>query len=95
MIRSPSGDIDILALFVAHNLGGVKVLIDNRTGKARKIIDVTSSTLDIQKKKAFTGMHAFSSNENISSFFRKCKVAIWKAMLAETPRIHSFICRAS
>ena len=50
MNRSPSGDIDILVLFVAHNFDGVKVLIDNRTGKTRKIIDVTSSTLDIQKK---------------------------------------------
>ena len=59
MIRSPSGDIDILALFVAHNLGDIQVLIDNGTGKARKIIDATSSTLDLQKKKALIGMHAF------------------------------------
>ena len=59
MNRSPSGDIDVLALFVAHNFDGGKVLIDNRTGKTRKIIDVTSSTLDTQKQwrrvKVFVG----------------------------------------
>ena len=59
MIQSPSGDIDILALFVAHDFGGVRVLIDNGTGKARKTIDVTPSTLDLNKKKAVIGIHAF------------------------------------
>lgn len=42
MIRSPSGSIDILTLFVANDFGGVKVLIDNGTGKHSKIIYVAS-----------------------------------------------------
>ena len=42
MIRSPSGDIDIFALFLGHNFPGVQILIDNDSGKSRKIIDVTS-----------------------------------------------------
>ena len=50
MVRSPSGDIDILALFVAHDFSGVRIFIDNGTGKSRKIIDVTSSTLGFEKK---------------------------------------------
>ena len=29
MVRSPSGGVDILALFVAHDFAGVQVLIDN------------------------------------------------------------------
>ncbi len=31
MIRSPSGDIDILALFLSHEFGGTKILVDNGT----------------------------------------------------------------
>ena len=50
MVRSPSGDIDILALFVAHDFSGVRIFIDNGTGKSRKIIDVASSTLEFEKK---------------------------------------------
>ena len=90
MIRSPSGDIDILTLFVAHDFGGVRVLIDNRTGKGRKIVDVTSSTLDLDKKKALIGMHAFSGNDYVSSFFKKGKVAVWKTMLKRQEFIRLF-----
>ena len=50
MVRSPSGDIDTLALFVANYFSGVRIFIDNRTGKSRKIIDVASSTLEFEKK---------------------------------------------
>ena len=38
MVRSPSGDTDILTLFVAHDFRDTKVFIDNGTGKNRKII---------------------------------------------------------
>ena len=51
MVRSPSGDRDILALFLGHDFGDIRVLVDNRTGKSRKVIDITSSTLpNIQKQ---------------------------------------------
>ena len=33
MVRSPSGETDILTLFVAHDLRDTKVFIDNGTGK--------------------------------------------------------------
>ena len=49
MVRSPSADIDILIRFVAlvaHLVNDVHVLIDHGTGKDRKILDSTSSTLD-------------------------------------------------
>ena len=90
MIRSPSGDIDILALIAAHDFGDVRVLIDNGTGKARKIIDVTSSTLDLEKKQALIGMHAFSGNDYASSFFKKGKLATWKVMLKSQEFIRLF-----
>ena len=90
MIRSPSGDIDILVLFMAHDFGAAKVLIDNGTGKVRKIIDVTSSTLDLEKRKALVGLHAFSGNDYVSSFFRKGKKAFWKTMLKRQEYIRLF-----
>lgn len=90
MVRSPSGDIDILALFVAHDFCAAKILIDNGTGKARKIIDVTSSTLDHEKRKALIGLHAFSGNDYVSSFFRKGKMAVWKAMVKSQEFISFF-----
>ena len=65
MIRSPSGDIDILALFLSHEFSGTKILIDNGVGKQRKIIDTTSSGLEMEKKKALLGLHAFSGNDYI------------------------------
>ena len=76
IVRSPSGDIDIPALFVAHDFSGERSFIDNGTGKSRKSIDVTSSTLEFEKKRALIGMHAFSGNDYIPSFFRKGRVAI-------------------
>ena len=90
MIRSPSGDIDILTLFVANDFGGVKVLIDNGTGKHRKTIDATSSTLDAEEKKAVVGLHAFSGNDYVSSFFRKGKKAFWKVMQKDQKYIRLF-----
>lgn len=52
LIRSPSGDIDILALFFTHNFGNKKVYLDNGTGKTRKIIESTSSQLSEEERKA-------------------------------------------
>ena len=90
MVRSSSGDIDVLALFVAHDFAGVQVLIDNGTGLNRKIVNVTSSTLDIEKKRALIGLHAFSGNDYVSSFFRKGKIAFWRQMTKKTDYVNLF-----
>ena len=44
-VRSPSGDIDVLSLFVALDFAGIQVWIDNETGLNKKIVNVASSTL--------------------------------------------------
>ena len=90
MVRSSSGDIDVLALFVAHDFAGVQVLIDNGTGLNRKIVNVTSSTLDIEKKRALIGLRAFSGNDYVSSFFRKGKIAFWRQMIKKTDYVNLF-----
>ena len=77
MIRSPSGDVDILVLFLLH-ADGTRVLIDNGTGNARKIIDIHSVNMCIEQRRALAGMHAFSGNDYVSSFFRKGKTLVWK-----------------
>ena len=39
MIRSPSGDIDIIMLFIHHEFDGITILLGNGVGKSRKITD--------------------------------------------------------
>ena len=80
-IRSPSGDIDIIALFVYHGMFmDVEIFIDNGTGSQRKLLNISSCDLSITKRKAILGLHSISGNDYISSFFRKGKVTCWKKM---------------
>lgn len=90
MVRSPSGDIDVLVLSIAHQFNDIHVLIDNGTGKSRTILDTTSSTLDENKRNALLGLHAFSGNDYVSGFFRKGKVAFWKTMMKKAEFIDTF-----
>jgi hypothetical protein len=79
MVRSPSGDIDILVLFLLHTQG-IRVLIGNGTGNSRKVIDINSLNMSIQQRRSLAGMHAFSGNDYVSSFFRKGKSHVWKTI---------------
>ena len=84
MVRSPSGDTDILTLFVAHDFIDTKVFIDNGTGKNRKIIEVTSSKLSAEEKKALIGVHAFSGNDYVCSFFSEAQVCLLEISFEKT-----------
>ena len=90
MVRSPSGDIDILVLFLLHQFDGKNVLIDNGVGKNRKIIDMSTSLLSLQQRCALAGMHAFSGNDYISSFFRKGTQTIWELALGNERFLQTF-----
>ena len=74
MVRSPSGDIDILTLFVAHDFRDTKVFIDNGTSKNRKIFEVTSSQLSAEEKKALLGVHAFLEMTMCLRFFGRASL---------------------
>lgn len=79
MVRSSSGDIDIPVILVA--LAGelnTRVLIDNGTGKSRKILDVSACKLSEKQKKALLGLHSFTGNDYVSSILRKGKQLCWK-----------------
>ena len=90
MIRSPSGDIDIITLSFCHDFSDTQILIDNGSGKNRKIIDVTSSGLSPDQRRALLGMHAFSGNDYVSSFFRKGKLAVWKTVTKNNAFVELF-----
>ena len=90
MVRSPSEDIDVMVLFLGHDFDEVRVLVGNGTGKVAKIIDISSSTLPKVQRQALVGIHAFSGNDYVSSFFRKGKIAFWKAMLKRAEFIELF-----
>ena len=90
MVRSPSGDIDILILFLSLQFENITVLIDNGIGKNRKIIDMSSSFLCESKRKAVAGMHSFSGNDNLSSFFCKGKKIVWTLILQNEAFIDTF-----
>ena len=49
MVRSSSGDIDILVLFILHQFEGKNVFIDNGVGKNRKIIYISMAMLSSQQ----------------------------------------------
>ena len=63
MVRSPSGDFDI----VSHDFGDISIYIDNGTGKSRIIINVTSSGLSAEEKVPLIRLHAFSAKGNLHS----------------------------
>ena len=82
MVRYPSGDIDdILFLFLMHAFDDVRVFIDNGSGKSRRIVYMSSSGLSLSYRQALSGIHAFSGNDYVSSFFRKGKQLFWKKLL--------------
>ena len=81
VIRSPSGDTDILVLSAAllYNFKE-HVVIDNGSAQSRKCINLRSLRFSECKYSATLGLHAFSGNNYLSSFFRKGKVRCWKLM---------------
>ena len=77
MVRSSSGDIDIPVILVAGEFNS-RILIDNGTGKSRKILDVSACRLSEKQKKALLGLHSFTGNDYVSSILRKGKQLCWK-----------------
>ena len=84
MVRSLSGDTDILTLFVAHDFKDTKVFIDIVQEKNQKIIEVTASQLSAEEKKALIGVHAFSGNDYVSSFFSEGQVCLLEINFEKT-----------
>ena len=73
-LRSSSGDTDVIVLAIAllHRFRE-RVVIDDGSGKNRRLIKLKD--LDIQEEilDALIGFHAYTGNDYVSSFFRKGK----------------------
>ena len=79
MLRSLSGDIYIVTMFLYHVLSfDADIFIDNGTGSRRKVLKTNSCGLYNEQRSAIIGLHAFSGNDYLSSFFRKGKMKCWK-----------------
>ena len=72
LIQSPSGDIDIIFLFMLHCCGS-NIFLDTGHGDPRKIIDISCLMLSKIEYQGLSGIHAFSGKDYISGFFRKGK----------------------
>ena len=79
IVRSPSGDTDIVVLLLAL-FPGKKIILDNGHGIHRKVMDLEKCELDIPWKKALLGYHAFTCNDYVSGFFRKGKKHCWEIL---------------
>ena len=92
MIGSSSGDTDILVLFQLHSarLVGVRCLVDNGTGKNRKIIDASTTGLPVLECQALVGIHTFSGNDYILSLFGKRKKYFWKKVISNQQFLETF-----
>ena len=56
------------------------VYIDYGNASSQKGIYLSELNLTKSEKESLLGMHAFSGNDFMSSFFRKSKVHCWKIM---------------
>ena len=66
---------------ILHQFEGKNVLIDNQVGKYRKIIDMSTRRLSSQQRHVLAGIHAFSGNDYLFSFFREEKKKMWNLKL--------------
>ena len=80
VIRSHSGDTDILVLGVSLFPEGERIFLDNGTGKSRKLIWFGNFEFSTGRRNALLGFHAFTGNDYNASFFRKSKVTCWKIL---------------
>ena len=79
IIRLPSGDTNILVLTVSvlysHK---TRILLDNSSGKEQKSVWLGALELFQQRSTSLIGLHAFSGNDYVSSFFKKGENQFWK-----------------
>ena len=69
VVRSSSGDTDIPIILLANDCENLKNILDNGSGKSRRILDLSRCQLTYIQVQALLGIHAFSGNDYVSSFF--------------------------
>ena len=81
IVRSPSGDIDIIVIMIGLLLEEqTRCFLDTGSGNNRKGLWLSDVDMSQDLKQALIGFHSFTGNDYISSFFRKGMVACWKVV---------------
>ena len=88
--QTDDADIDILVLVLLHFSSDKTIIVDNGTGQSRKILNMNTSRLSQIERNALAGMHSFSGNDYVSSFFRKGKVLFWKKIKSCPEYLNTF-----
>ena len=89
LVQSPSGDIDIIVLFMLH-CSGTNIFLNTGDGDARKIIGISCPILSKIEYQGLSGIYAFSGNDYISSLLRKGKKKFWKTLLKQPEYLDIF-----
>ena len=81
IVRSPSGDIDIIILMIGMFIDHPEhFYIDTGSGKHRKGFRLSEIILSTEIKLSLLGFHAFTGNYYVSSFYQKGKVICWRVL---------------
>ena len=78
VVRSCSGDTDIPIIILGNECENLTLLTNSGGGKSRQVINLSECTLTRLQKDALLGLHAFTGNDYISSFFHKGKKTWWR-----------------
>ena len=90
VVRSPSGDTDIPIIILGNPHQNLTVFLDNGTGKNRKQFQMDNTKLTKLQCQALVGLHAFTGNDYLSSFFRKGKTTWWKLIENDMDLLDTF-----
>ena len=80
VLRSPSGDTDIIILALALINEQHMVYMDYWNGKRRKGFWLNNIILKENERKALIGFHSFTANDFVPAFFRKGKKRCWSIL---------------
>ena len=80
VLRSPSGDTDIIILALALINEQHMVYMDYGNGKRRKGFWLNNIILKENERKALIGFHSFTGNDFVPAFFRKGKKRCWSIL---------------
>ena len=80
ILRSSSGDSDIMIIAINLIDSSKCVLVDYGNGKNRKGVWLNSIDLDDNIRAALIGFHAFTGNDYVSLFFKRGKQGCFKVM---------------
>ena len=80
IIRSLSGDTDIMVLALALIVDQDKVYIDYGSGKRRKGTWLKDIILNEDERKTLVGFHSFTGNDYVPALFRKGEKRCWSIM---------------